>query len=96
MEVAVKMAAFTLGEADILRRAMSKKKIDVLKEKKDKFIEGSIKNCYSRELSESVYDLILRFASYGFNKSHSVAYGMVSYKMAYLKANFPVFFYHLL
>ena len=93
MEVAVKMASFTLGEADILRRAMSKKKIDVLKEKKDKFIEGSIKNGYSRELSESVYDLILRFASYGFNKSHSVAYGMVSYKMAYLKANFPVYFY---
>ena len=93
MMIAVKMASFSLGEADNLRRAMSKKKIDVLKEARDKFISGSIKNGYSKEISEQIYDLVLRFASYGFNKSHSVSYGMVSYKMAYLKANYPLYFY---
>lgn len=93
MMIAVKMASFSLGEADNLRRAMSKKKIDVLKEARDKFISGSIKNGYSKEVSEQIYDLVLRFASYGFNKSHSVSYGMVSYKMAYLKANYPLYFY---
>lgn len=93
MMIAVKMASFTLGEADVLRRAMSKKKIDVLQEQKDKFVNGSIKNGYSKEVSEEIYDLVLRFASYGFNKSHSVSYGMVSYKMAFLKANYPLYFY---
>ena len=93
MLIATKMAAFTLGEADILRRAMSKKKLDVLKVSRDKFINGSINNGYSKDLSEKVYELILNFASYGFNKSHSVAYSMVSYKMAYLKANYPLYFY---
>ena len=93
MMIAVKMASFSLGEADILRRAMSKKKVDILKEAKGKFIEGSVKNGYSKEVAEQIYDLVLNFASYGFNKSHSVAYGMVSYKMAYLKANYTLYFY---
>ena len=93
MLIAVKMASFTLGEADILRRAMSKKKLDILEGAKEKFINNSINNGYSRELSEKVYELILSFASYGFNKSHSVAYSMIAYKMAYLKANYPMYFY---
>lgn len=92
MQVANVMASYTLGEADILRRAMSKKKEDVLLSEKEKFISRSIQNGYSRELSEEVYDLILKFASYGFNKAHSVAYAMISYKMAYLKAYYPAYF----
>lgn len=93
MLIARKMAGFSLGEADILRRAMSKKKLDVLKDMYDKFLDGAVKNNYTVELANRVYNLILNFASYGFNKSHSVAYSMVSYKMAYLKANYKLYFY---
>ena len=93
MQIANCMAGFTLGEADILRRAMSKKKISVIKDLQDKFIDGSINNGYSREKTDEVFNLILNFASYGFNKSHSVAYSIVSYRMAYLKAHYPLYFY---
>ena len=97
MQVARVVAGYTLGEADILRRAMSKKKEDILLKEKDKFIERSIKNGYDKSRAESIYNLILKFASYGFNKSHSVVYAMVSYRMAYLKANYPnIFLKHLL
>lgn len=92
MQVAHVMANYTLGEADILRRAMSKKKEDVLLKEREKFISRSIQNGYSKEVSEEVYELILKFASYGFNKAHSVAYAMISYKMAYLKAYYPAYF----
>ena len=93
MLIANKMASFTMGEADILRRAMSKKKLSDIEKSKEKFIEGSIKNGYSSEVSHKIFELILNFASYGFNKSHSVAYSMISYKMAYLKAHYPLYFY---
>lgn len=93
MQIANKMASYTLGEADILRRAMSKKKLELLVKEKDKFIEGAINNQYSREVAIKVFDLILSFASYGFNKSHSIAYTMIAYKMAYLKTNYPLYFY---
>ncbi len=96
MGIANVMAGFTLSEADILRRAVSKKKIDDINKFHDKFIEGSIKNNYSNELSEKIFNLILEFASYGFNKSHSVAYSIISYKMAYLKYHFPLYFYTVL
>jgi len=92
MQVANVMANYSLGEADILRRAMSKKKEDVLLKEKEKFISRSIENGYTKELSNEVYELILKFASYGFNKAHSVAYAMISYKMAYLKAHYPAYF----
>lgn len=93
MQIASKMAGYTLGEADILRRAMSKKKIDILEKEEERFINGAIKKGYSKETAKEVYDLILHFASYGFNKSHSVAYSIIAYKMAYLKANEPLYFY---
>ena len=93
MQIAVKLAGFSLGEADILRRAMSKKKLDLLKSEEKKFIEGSIKNGYSMETAKKVFDLILNFANYGFNKSHSVCYAIVAYKMAYLKAKYPKYFF---
>lgn len=92
MQVANVMASYSLGEADILRRAMSKKKEDILLKEKEKFISRSIENGYSKEVALEVYDLILKFASYGFNKAHSVAYAMISYKMAYLKAHYPSYF----
>ena len=93
MQIANVMAGYSLGEADILRRAMSKKKQDVLVLEKDKFIKGSLKNNYSFELANQIFSLILNFAAYGFNKSHSVAYSMISYKMGYLKAHYAIYFY---
>ena len=93
MLIANRMAKFTLGEADILRRAMSKKKIDDIKKFQDKFINNSIDNGYSKEKANEIFNIILNFASYGFNKSHSVAYSIISYKMAYLKAHYPLYFY---
>jgi DNA polymerase-3 subunit alpha len=92
MQIANVMASYSLGEADVLRKAMSKKKEDILLKEKNKFISNSLKNGYSEELALKVYDLILRFAEYGFNRSHSVAYANVAYKMAYLKANYPQVF----
>lgn len=92
MQVANVMASYSLGEADILRRAMSKKKEDVLIKEKEKFINRAIQNGYSHDVSNEVYELILKFASYGFNKAHSVSYAMISYKMAYLKAHYKKYF----
>ncbi len=86
------LANYTLGEADILRRAMSKKKEDILLQEKDKFVKRSIENGYSEDVAIKVYDLILKFANYGFNKAHSVAYAMIAYRMAYLKAHYPLLF----
>ena len=92
MQIASTMASFTLGEADILRRAMSKKKEDVLKGEKNKFISRSIQNGYDKNLALKIYDLILKFAEYGFPKAHAVAYSVISYKMAYIKAHYPLVF----
>ena len=97
MQIASTMASYSLGEADILRRAMSKKKEDILLKEKETFVSRSIENGYTKEVALKVYELILKFASYGFNRSHSVAYAFVAYKMAYLKAHYPnVFMKHLL
>ena len=92
MQIANIMAGYSLGEADILRRAMSKKISHIMQDEKDKFISRSIKRGYTEEVSNKVYELILKFASYGFNRAHSVAYSFVSYKMAYLKAHYPAYF----
>jgi DNA polymerase III subunit alpha len=92
MEIAARMAGFTLGQADLLRRAIGKKKKEILDQQQELFIEGCIKKGYSRELGIETYDLILKFASYGFNKSHAAAYAMIAYQTAYLKANYPVEF----
>ena len=92
MQIAVTLANFSLGEADILRKAMSKKNTDLLLSLKEKFINQSIKNGYDKEFVIKIYDFILKFAEYGFNKSHSVSYAMIAYKMAYLKANYREYF----
>ena len=92
MLIASRMASYTLGEADVLRRAMSKKKESILINEKEKFITRSIANGYDEKIATKVYELILKFASYGFNRAHSVSYAMISIKMAYLKANYSLVF----
>ena len=93
IQVACTFAGYTLGEADILRRAMSKKKFDVLKQEEEKFITKSIDMGHDKDKAKEIFDLILQFANYGFNRSHSVAYSIIAYKMAYLKTRFPKYFY---
>ena len=93
MQIANVMAGFTLSEADLLRRAMSKKKKDLLKVQEEKFIEGSLKNGYDYTTAKKYYEDILAFAEYGFNKSHAVAYSIIAYKMAYLKVHYPKYFF---
>ncbi len=92
MQIAVKLAGYSLGEADVLRKAMSKKKGDVLLAEKDKFINQSVSRGYDYNIASKVFDFILRFAEYGFNKAHSVSYGIIAYKMAYLKAHYKEYF----
>ena len=97
MQIASVMAGYTLAEADLLRRAMSKKSESILLKEKDKFIKGSVQKGYDKDLAIKVYNMIFKFADYGFNRSHSVAYAMISYRMAYLKAHYPkLFMKHLL
>ena len=97
MMIAQVMAGYSFGEADILRRAMSKKKEDVLLGERDKFINRSVSLGFSFEKAKQVYDLILKFASYGFNRAHSVSYALISYRIAYLKVHYPLqFMKHLL
>ena len=90
MEILVKLAGYSYSEADIVRRAMSKKKKDVLEKEEIKFIEGCKKHNISESVSKRIFALVLKFASYGFNKSHSVSYAMVSFYEAYLKAHYPL------
>lgn len=92
MQIANIMAGYSYAEADVLRRAMSKKKKEVLEKEKDKFINQSISRGYTKEIATKTYDFILEFANYGFNKAHSVAYSIISYKMAYLKAHYKEVF----
>jgi DNA polymerase-3 subunit alpha len=93
MQVASAYAGYSLGEADILRRAMSKKKVDLLKKEEDKFIKKSMENNHPYEQAKKLFDLILNFAGYGFNKSHSVVYSIIAYKMAYLKCHYKTIFF---
>ena len=92
MEIPHVMASYTLGEADLLRRAIGKKKIELMRQEKKRFLERAVKNGYSQKVAENVFSLIERFASYGFNKAHSVSYAMIAYQTAWLKANYPVEF----
>ncbi len=92
IEIAARMAGFSLGQADLLRRAIGKKKKEILDEQRQIFTGGVAKKGYGRKLGKELYDLIVKFASYGFNKSHAAAYAMIAYQTAYLKANYPVEF----
>ena len=91
--IAQKMANFSLAKADIFRNAISKKNYNDIKQMQNDFINGALNNGYSNKVANDVFDHILKFASYGFNKSHSVAYSMIACQMAYLKAYYPLCFY---
>jgi DNA polymerase-3 subunit alpha len=92
MQIAYRVAGFTLTQSDLLRRAMSKKNPEVMEQQRKNFVIGCIKNEISESIANRVFDLIEHFGGYGFNKSHSAAYALISYRTAYLKANFPVEF----
>ena len=90
MQIASTMAGFSLGEADLLRRAVSKKKREVLDRERSHFVSGSLKLGYSEDEANRVYDMIVRFANYGFPRAHAAAYGVLAFQTAYLKAHYPV------
>jgi DNA polymerase-3 subunit alpha len=92
MQIASVLAGFSLAQADLLRRAMSKKIPEVMEQQRKNFVLGSVKNAISESVANKIFDLIEYFSGYGFNKSHSAAYALISYRTAYLKANFPVEF----
>ena len=93
MRVASELAGFSLGEADLLRRAMGKKKPEIIAGLKQQFIEGAKKNGIDTETSTQIFELIEYFAGYGFNKSHSAAYALLAFQTAYLKAHYPLGIY---
>lgn len=93
MQTAQVLAGFSLGEADLLRRAMSKKNAEVIQRERAKFIEGAIKLGRKKETAEKVYDYIAQFANYGFNRSHAVAYSKIAFWLAYFKVHYPGAFY---
>lgn len=93
MQTAQVLAGFSLGEADLLRRAMSKKNLGTMQKQREKFINGAIKLGRSKQVAQKVYDYIAQFANYGFNRSHAVAYSKVAFWLAYLKVHYPAAFY---
>ena len=92
MQILELMGGYDYAEADNIRRAMSKKKEEIILKEKTNFINRSVEKGYQKEIAENVYNMILKFANYGFNKAHSVSYALIGYKMAYLKANYPLMF----
>ena len=96
MRIAHEFAGYTLAEADLLRRGISKKDKDILENERIRFVDKCQKKGYSSEDAKTIYDLIVKFADYGFNRSHSVAYALVAYQMAYLKANYFAIFMTIL
>jgi DNA polymerase-3 subunit alpha len=92
MQIAQVMAGYSLGEADLLRRAMGKKIRSEMEQQRERFIAGSVKNNVSKAQADTIFELLAKFADYGFNKSHAAAYALVSYHTAYMKAHYPVEF----
>ena len=92
MQIVQTLAGFTLGQADLLRRAMGKKKHELLMAQKESFLAGCAKNGIDTPLANHIFDLLTHFADYGFNKSHSASYGLLAWQTAYLKAHYPVEF----
>jgi DNA polymerase-3 subunit alpha len=92
MQIARDLAGFTMGQADVLRKAMGKKIVKLLAEQKEKFVDGCVKNGVPKELGEEVFSFIEPFAGYGFNRSHAACYAMTSFQTAYLKAHYPAEF----
>ena len=92
MQIARALAGFSMGEADVLRKAMGKKIAKVMAEQKEKFVDGCVKNGVSKELAEQIFSFIEPFAGYGFNRSHAACYALIAYQTAYLKAHWPAEF----
>ena len=92
MQIVQALAGFTLGQADLLRRAMAKKKASILIAQKENFLQGCVSNGVEKSLAEKIFGLLEHFADYGFNKSHSAAYAWLAWQTAYLKAHFPAEF----
>jgi len=92
MEITRRVAGFTLAQADLLRRAISKKSTDSLEQERVRFLEGAKSNGFDDAIAQSLYEQIERFAGYGFNRSHAVAYSKISYALGYIKAHFPHIF----
>ena len=92
MQIASRLAGYSLGEADILRRAMGKKKKEVMEEQRGIFVSRAVERGINKAKAEEIFDLMAKFAEYGFNKSHSAAYAYIAYQTAYLKAHYPAYF----
>jgi DNA polymerase-3 subunit alpha len=92
MQIANRLAGYSLGEADLLRRAMGKKKPEEMAQQRERFVEGAVQRKYPPRKIEKIFDLMAQFAGYGFNKSHSAAYALLAYHTAYLKTHYPVEF----
>lgn len=92
MQISQKMAGYTLGAADLLRRAMGKKKKEEMDTQRTIFIEGAVKNGVAKVVAQNIFEKMAKFAEYGFNKSHAAAYALIAYQTAYLKAHYPVEF----
>ncbi|MDO6963708.1 DNA polymerase III subunit alpha [Rhizobium alvei] len=92
MQIAQVLSGYSLGEADLLRRAMGKKIKEEMDKQRARFVEGAIRNGVSKAQADTIFDLLAKFANYGFNKSHAAAYAVVSYQTAFLKAHYPVEF----
>src|SRR5437660_4137948 len=92
MQIANRLAGYSLGEADLLRRAMGKKKPEEMAQQRERFVQGSVQRGYPPRKIEKIFDLMAQFAGYGFNKSHSAAYALLAYHTAYLKTHYPVAF----
>lgn len=93
MQLAQKLAGYSLGEADMMRRAMGKKKREAMAKEELKFTEGAVKNGIPREKADEIFKLMAQFADYGFNRSHSIAYAYLAFQTGYLKAHYPAYFF---
>ncbi|MDC3415754.1 DNA polymerase III subunit alpha [Aquibacillus salsiterrae] len=93
MQIANKIAGFSLGQADILRRAVSKKQRDEMESIRQSFLSGCIEKGYESTVANEIFEWIIRFSNYGFNRSHAVAYSIITYQLAYLKAHYPTHFF---
>ncbi|HMT08170.1 MAG TPA: DNA polymerase III subunit alpha, partial [Pyrinomonadaceae bacterium] len=93
MQIAQKLAGYSLGDADLMRRAMGKKKIEEMAKHENKFVDGAVERKIPRKTAKQIFDLMSKFADYGFNRSHSIAYAVLAFRTGYLKAHYPTYFY---
>ncbi|MEO7538702.1 MAG: DNA polymerase III subunit alpha, partial [Pyrinomonadaceae bacterium] len=93
MQLAQKLAGYSLGDADLMRRAMGKKKQEDMAKHENQFVDGAVERGIKRKTAKEIFDLMAKFADYGFNRSHSMAYAVLAFQTAYLKAHFPAYFY---